>query len=371
MDNSFLQSGVGGEIVLYLAIVAFVLVLLIKGIKVVPEGRAKIVERLGRRNKTIYPGISVIIPFVDKVKMITEGVTTKVKGQSISLVDNGSILLAEQRMDPPSKLLLAKDNSQINVDTIVYFRITEPAKLVYDVQDFEEAFETLIETTLRQEVGKYDGDTIITARDTLGDALRQGLLEASNSWGIEVRRVEIEDISFDADVTKTLSDARQEELTRRAELVAKKAEAEQLTLEAEAQKKATILRAEGEAEAVRLKAQGDFDAKKLEAEASFLLQSREQEGKAKGYAAIAESLAGNPEGIVALETLKAQAQIADSIGKSQNALIVPSETAGLFGAVASIVKGYEALKPKDLSVSQNSSNQRGVSSKKADLAKKN
>ena len=335
MDSAF---------VLYAVVALLVLVLLLKGIKVVPEGRAKIVERLGRRNKTIYPGINIIIPFVDRVKLIKEGVTTKVRGTSISLVDNGAIILAEQRMDPVSKLLLAKDNSQINVDPIVYFRVTDPARLVYDVQDFEEAFETLIETTLRQEVGKYDGDSIVTSRDTLGDALKQGLMEAAKTWGIEVKRVEIEDLSFDEEVTRSLSDARQEELKRRAELVAKKADAEQLTLEAEAKRKAAILEAEGVAEAMRLKAQGEFDAKKLEAEANFLLQSREQEGIAQGYAAIAKSLKENPEAIVALEGLKAQAKIAESIGQSQNALIVPSETAGLFGAVASLAKGYEAVK---------------------------
>ena len=335
MDSAF---------VLYGVMALLVLVLLLKGIKVVPEGRAKIVERLGRRNKTIYPGINIIIPFVDRVKLIKEGVTTKVRGTSISLVDNGAIILAEQRMDPVSKLLLAKDNSQINVDPIVYFRVTDPARLVYDVQDFEEAFETLIETTLRQEVGKYDGDSIVTSRDTLGDALKQGIMEAAKTWGIEVKRVEIEDLSFDEEVTRSLSDARQEELKRRAELVAKKADAEQLTLEAEAKRKAAILEAEGVAEAMRLKAQGEFDAKKLEAEANFLLQSREQEGIAQGYAAIAKSLKENPEAIVALEGLKAQAKIAESIGQSQNALIVPSETAGLFGAVASLAKGYEAIK---------------------------
>ena len=212
------------------------------------------------------------------------------------------------------------------------------------MQDFEESFETLIETTLRQEVGKYDGDSIVTSRDTLGDALKQGLMEAAKNWGIEVKRVEIEDLSFDEEVTRSLSDARQEELKRRAELVAKKADAEQLTLEAEAKRKAAILEAEGVAEAMRLKAQGDFDAKKLEAEANFLLQSREQEGIAQGYAAIAKSLKENPEAIVALEGLKAQAKIAESIGQSQNALIVPSETAGLFGAVASLAKGYDAIK---------------------------
>lgn len=332
------------DLVLFGVIALLVIVLLIKGIKVVPEGRAKIVERLGRRSKTIFPGINVIIPFVDKVKNITEPVTTKVRGRDVSLIEAGAIILAEQRMDPDAKLLLARDNSQINVDPVVYFKVTEPARLVYDVQDFSESFETLIETTLRQEVGKYDGDTIVTSRDTLGSSLKQGLLEASKTWGIEIRRVEIEDISFDAEVTRSLSDARTEELKRRAELVAKKAEAEQLTLAAEAQRKAAILAAEGEAEAMRLKAQGDFDAKKLEAEANFLLQSREQEGIAQGYAAIAAALRENPEAIVALEGLKAQAKIAESIGQSQNALIVPSETAGLFGAMASLAKGYETIK---------------------------
>ena len=344
MNDFPVEMFMESELVLYGVIALLVLVLLLKGIKVVPEGRAKIVERLGRRSKTIYPGINIIIPFVDRVKVIKESVTTKVKGSSVSLVDNGAIILAEQRMDPISKLLLAKDNSQINVDPVVYFRVTDPARLVYDVQDFEESFETLIETTLRQEVGKYDGDSIVTSRDTLGDALKQGLMEAAKNWGIEVKRVEIEDLSFDEEVTRSLSDARQEELKRRAELVAKKADAEQLTLEAEAKRKAAILEAEGVAEAMRLKAQGDFDAKKLEAEANFLLQSREQEGIAQGYAAIAKSLKENPEAIVALEGLKAQAKIAESIGQSQNALIVPSETAGLFGAVASLAKGYDAIK---------------------------
>ena len=344
MNDFPVEMFMESELVLYGVIALLVLVLLVKGIKVVPEGRAKIVERLGRRSKTIYPGINIIIPFVDRVKVIKEAVTTKVKGSSISLVDSGAIILAEQRMDPTSKLLLAKDNSQINVDPIVYFRVTDPARLVYDVQDFEESFETLIETTLRQEVGKYDGDSIVTSRDTLGDALKQGLMEAAKNWGIEVKRVEIEDLSFDEEVTRSLSDARQEELKRRAELVSKKADAEQLTLEAEAKKKAAILEAEGVAEALRLKAQGDFDAKKLEAEANFLLQSREQEGIAQGYAAIAKSLKENPEAIVALEGLKAQAKIAESIGQSKNALIVPSETAGLFGAVASLAKGYETIK---------------------------
>ena len=104
MNDFPVEMFMESELVLYGVIALLVLVLLVKGIKVVPEGRAKIVERLGRRSKTIYPGINIIIPFVDRVKVIKESVTTKVKGSSVSLVDNGAIILAEQRMDPISKL---------------------------------------------------------------------------------------------------------------------------------------------------------------------------------------------------------------------------------------------------------------------------
>ena len=106
MDNYDFQSLLEGELILFAVIALLILVLLFKGIKIVPEGRAKIVERLGRRNKTMFPGINIIIPFVDKVKVINERVNTKVKGKSVSLVDAGAITLAEQRMDPISKLLL-------------------------------------------------------------------------------------------------------------------------------------------------------------------------------------------------------------------------------------------------------------------------
>ncbi len=352
MGNFENMVGISGTLTLFIVLVIFVIILLFRGIKVIPEGRAKIVERLGRRHKTIHPGINVIIPFLDSIKNIRETVTTRVKEQSVSLIDNGSVILAEQRMDPPPKALLAKDNSEIIVDSIVYFRVKEPAKLIYDVTDFEGSFVTLVETTLRQEVGKYDGDSIVTARDVLGENLKQGLLEASNSWGIEIKRVEIEDVRFEQEVIDRLSEARTKELIRRADLVEEKSKAEQLTLQAEATKKANILEAEGIREAAILKAQGEFEKQKLEAEGKFLLQAREQEGVAQGFSAIAKALQENPDAIVALEALKAQAKVAESIGNSQNTLIVPSETAGLLGAFASLTKGYETLKSKTAGESQ-------------------
>lgn len=345
-ENFFNFSSLSPDVILYLAVAVLVLILVIAGVKTVPEGRAKLVERLGRRHRTLYPGINFIIPILDKVRKIERNrVSTKVRGKLISLIDErGALILAEQRMDPASKILLARDNSQINVDPVVYFKPRDAARLIYDVTDFQSAFETLIETTLRQEVGKYDGDTIVTSRDSLNDALKSNLKNAADTWGIEITRVEIEDLSFDEEVTRSLSDARQEELKRRAELVAEKAAAEQRTLKAEATRKAAILEAEGVKEALILEAQGKFEAQKLEAEAKFLMQSREQEGIAQGFAAIAKALQENPEAIVALEALKAQAKIAESIGNSSNALIIPSETAGLFGAIGSLTKGLDVVR---------------------------
>ena len=327
----------------WIIVVVLLILFILTGIKRVDEGRAKIVERLGKRHKIIYPGLSAIIPVIDKVKTSNVNIETVVNGKRIALTDATGISLAEQRMDPVSKKLLAKDNSEINVDPIVYFRIVDPIKIIYDVSDFAGSFETLIETTLRQEVGKYDGDTIVTSRDTLGDSLKKSLQQAGTAWGITILRVEIEDLSFDAEVTRSLSDARNEELKRRAEFVAKQAVAEQMVVIAEAEKKSEILKAEGEKEAKIRRAEGVFEEDKLKAEGQFLLESRKQEGVAEGFAAIAKSLKENPESIVALESLKAQAAVANSLGNSKNALIIPTETAGLFGAIASISKALEMI----------------------------
>jgi len=333
-----------GMMVAWVILLIFVILFIFNGIKTVKEGRAKIIERLGRRHKEIYPGLNVIIPIIDKVnKRVHTDLFTLVKDKKVPLSNVDGITLAEQRMDPPSKKLLAKDNSEINVDTIVYFKIIQPIKLVYDVNDFSGSFETLIETTLRQEVGKYDGDTIVTSRDTLGDSLKKALQEAATAWGISILRVEIEDIGFDKDVTKSLSDARNEELKRRAELVAKKAEAEQKILIADAERKSEVLKADGEKEARIKRAEGEFEEDKLKAEGQFLLESRKQEGVAQGFAAISKALKENPDSIVALESLKAQAQVAESLGKSSNTLIVPAETAGLFGVIGSISKALDMV----------------------------
>jgi len=353
---------IDAQLLAWVLLVALVVTMIFKGLVKVPDGNCRLVERLGRRHKVLMPGIGVIIPFLDSVKTTGLRIETFLdNGQSrVSLVTaKGDISMQEHRMDPQTLKLLCRDNSEVHVNPVAYFKIDDPVKVAYEVSEFAESFKSLLETTLRQEVGKLDGDTIITSRDVLSDALRRSLQEAGSNWGIRIIRVEIEDIGFDKEVTEKLSLARREELMRRQQLVASRAKADQEILEADATRKALILRAEGEREAAIkkaegekqaqiLKAQGDFEQQKLEAEARFLLAAREQEGLAQGYAAISQALAANPNAIVALEALKAQQRIAESLGNSSNALIVPTETAGLFGAAAVALKGAaELVKPRE------------------------
>lgn len=336
------------------------LLILFSGIQKVPDGNARVVERLGKRHRTIRPGISFIIPFVDSIKKRGVVLDTYLENGSskLSLIDSkGNISIAENRMDPKELKLLGKDNSEIYVDSVAYFKISDPIKAVYDIFSLSDSFLSLIETTLRQEVGKLDGDTVVTSRDILSDRLRESLQAAATNWGITVFRVEIEDIRFDDEVSKRLSDARKEELVRRAELVSAQAVADQKVIEAEAEKKAKVLqaegerqaeitRAEGEKQAQILRAEGLFEEQRLQAEAQFLLQSREQEGVAKGYSAIVEAISANSDAVIALEQVKAQIKVAESLGNSGNALIIPAEAAGLFGAVSAAIKSFEQITKK-------------------------
>lgn len=348
------------QIITLVLIAVAILLILFLGIQKVPDGNARVVERLGRRHRTIRAGISFIIPFIDSIKKSGVILETILENGSrkISLIDqNGNISIAEHRMDPSELKLLGKDNSEIYVDSVAYFRISDPIKAVYDVSSLSESFLSLIETTLRQEVGKLDGDTVVTSREILSDRLRDALQSSATNWGIAVFRVEIEEVRFDDEVSKKLSDARKEELVRRAQLVAAQALADQKVLEAEANKKAQILeaegqqqaeiaKAEGEKQSLILRAQGEFEEQRLKAEAQFLLQSREQEGVAKGYSAVVNAISNNPDAVIALEQVKAQIKVAESLGNSNNALIIPAESAGLFGAVSAAIKSFEQITKK-------------------------
>jgi regulator of protease activity HflC (stomatin/prohibitin superfamily) len=183
----------------------------------------------------------------------------------------------------------------------------------------------LLETTLRQEVGKLDSDTLIVSRDTIGSNIQRYLEQASEAWGAKILRVEIQELRFSDEVQQKLTKAREAELSRRARVVT-----------AQQDRDTEILLAEGKKRAAVLVAEGEFEAAKLRAEADFLLASRRLEGEAAGTRALAEALRNNPEVMVAIKALEAQKSVAESLGRSTSSLIVPGEVAGLLGALGAV-----------------------------------
>ena len=331
MENNILQT------IFWVAFTLTILFVLFKAFIRVPEANVKLVERLGRYNRTLRPGINLIIPFIESI--VDPIVTTydkdprdpeSTKTQRRNLVYNGNIPSYEIIMDPPKIDAISKDNAIVYPDSILYFRIVDPVKAVYEIEDLGISVYKLLETTLRQEIGVLDADEIIVGREMIGNAIRGALEEASAAWGTTITRVEIEEIRFEKEVEEALNDQRAAELKGRAAVAA-----------AERDKEAVVIKAEAEKRKVVLKAEGRFEEEKLQAEADYLKASRELEGQAKGTEALALALEKNPNAIVALEALKAQENVATAIGRSKNTIIIPEETAGLFGAIKSVQKILE------------------------------
>jgi regulator of protease activity HflC (stomatin/prohibitin superfamily) len=339
-----LEFGMGTFWTFFIFFLVFVVVY--ASYQVVPEAAVRLVERLGKYQRTLRPGIRFIIPFFEKVKIAD--ITTydkdpispeKSAAKMRFLVNNkGDIPLYEIIMDPPPIDAISKDNSIVYPDSLLYFRIVDPVKAVYQIENLGNAIYNLLQTTLRQEIGVLDSDDIIVGREEIGGKVKVALEEAAAAWGTTITRVEIEEIRFDEDVTQALSDQRAAELKGRAIVAESQREKEAAIVESEGVKRSAIIRAEGEKQKVVLAAEAKFEQEKLEAEADFLKASRVLEGQAKGTEALARALEKNPSAIVSLEALKAQIQVADAIGRSDNTLIIPETTAGLFGAIKSIEK---------------------------------
>ena len=322
-----------GTMIFWLVFALILTLMIFKSFKIVSQGSVRLVERLGKYNRTLRPGINFIIPFLDSIKV--PNITTydkdpanpeKAQTRLRYIVSSaGDIPTVEIIMDPPSIDAISKDNAIVYPDAILYFRIVDPVKATYEVENLGLAVYKLLETTLRQQIGTLTADEVIVGRELIGASIKSALEEASSAWGTAITRVELEEVRFDEDVTKALSDQRAAELQGRA-----------LVATNEREREATIIAAEADKQKVILQAEAEFERERLQAEADFLKASRALEGQAKGTEALALALSKNPNAVVALEALKAQVGVAIALGKSNNTLIIPEETAGLFGAINSI-----------------------------------
>lgn len=285
-------------ILLFLAVI--VIVILISNISVVPQAHAYVIERLGAYHNTWATGLHFKIPFVDKISK--------------------KVSLKEQVIDFPPQPVITKDNVTMQIDTVVYFQITDPKLYAYGVERPVSAIENLSATTLRNIIGDLELDHTLTSRDVINTKIRIILDEATDAWGIKVNRVELKNIIPPEEIQNSMEKQMKAERERRAQILTAEGEKRSAILIAEGEKESAILRADAEKETKILEAQG-------EAQAIMLVQQ-----------ALADSIKllneANPdERVIAIKSLEAFAKAAD--GKATK-IIIPSNIQSFAGLAASL-----------------------------------
>lgn len=298
---------------LFLAILLILLIIVVTNIAVVQQSRAYVIERLGAFHTVWGVGLHIKVPFIDRVAR--------------------KVSLKEQVLDYPPQPVITKDNVTMQIDTVVYFQITDPKLYTYGVEHPMMAMETLTATTLRNIIGDLELDQTLTSRDVVNTKMRAILDEATDPWGIKVNRVELKNILPPADIQSSMEKQMKAERDRR-----------QAILQAEGSKKSAILLAEGERESAILKADAEKQAAILRAEAerqsAILKAEGEAEAILKVQQAMADSLAmlnekAPNDAVLRLKAIEAMQKVAD--GKATK-IIIPSEIQGLVGLAQGITE---------------------------------
>jgi regulator of protease activity HflC (stomatin/prohibitin superfamily) len=291
-------------IALAVIVVIFVLVVLGRAIRVIPQARAGVVERLGRYHKTLLPGLNLLVPFVDRLRPLLD--------------------LREQVVSFPPQPVITEDNLVVSIDTVVYFQVTDARAATYEIANYLVAVEQLTTTTLRNVVGGLNLEEALTSRDNINGQLRVVLDEATGKWGIRVNRVELKSIEPPHSIQDSMEQQMRAERSRRAQI-----------LTAEGTKQAAILQAEGARQSAILEAEGEAKARVLRAE-----------GEAKAITTVFGAIhAGRPDSpLLAYQYLQTLPRIAEN--PSNKLWIVPSElTEALKGIGGAFARGIPDAAP--------------------------
>ena len=257
-----------------IAIVVCVLIFAKMSLVIIPQSETKVIERLGRYYATLKPGLNIIIPFIDRAKLII----TMSRGRYLY---SNSIDLREQVYDFDKQNVITKDNVQTQINALLYFQIVDPFKAAYEINNLPNAIEKLTQTTLRNIIGELELDQTLTSRDTINTKLRAVLDDATNKWGIKVNRVELQDITPPESVLQAMEKQMQAERNKRAAILTSEGEKASAILKSEGAKMATINNAEADKQMAILNAEGEAQARirKAEAEAIAIEKITEAVGK--------------------------------------------------------------------------------------------
>jgi len=287
-----------------IVLAVFLFIVAASGVRIVPQARAGIVERLGRYTRTLDPGLTLIVPFIDRVK---------------PLID-----LREQVVSFPPQPVITEDNLVIQIDTVIYFQVTDPKAASYEIANYIAAIEQLTVTTLRNVIGGMTLEDTLTSRDKVSAALRHVLDEATGKWGIRVNRVELKAVDPPASIQEAMEKQMRAERDRRAAI-----------LTAEGVKQSQILTAEGEKQSAILRAEGQRESQILQAE-----------GQSKAIETVFDAIHrgdADPK-LLAYQYLQVLPQIAQ--GESNKVWIIPSEVTQALGNLGALIPKPDAPQPE-------------------------
>ena len=307
-----------------LALLLFVFVA--AGVRIVRPFQRGIVERLGRYKETVDPGLRIIIPMIEHLRLVD---------------------MREQVVDVPPQEVITKDNVVVSVDAVVYYEPTDAQRLVYNVANFMLAVTKLAQTNLRNLVGDLQLDEALTSRDQINSHLRQILDDATDSWGVRVKRVELQRIDPPPDVMHSMHEQMKAERTRRAVVLTASGEREAAIARAQGQKESAILEAEGVRQRQILEAEGQAGAIKAVAEAERFRQITVAEGQAQATESVFRGIhAGNPTpDLLAIKYLEALQAIAN--GRATK-IYLPADTSSMMGSLAGVAELFRNAGDRDI-----------------------
>ncbi|MGH7663229.1 MAG: SPFH domain-containing protein [Gemmatimonadaceae bacterium] len=319
-------------------IALFVLFIGTSSLKIVGQAEVMVIERLGRFHRLARSGLNILIPFVERPKSIDVryfeadiGGVKRITSGSTSRID-----LREQVLNFPSQPVITKDNVTIDIDAVLYYRVADPQKATYAVQNLPYALETLTRTTLRNIVGEMELDSTLASRDVINKRMREVIEEASIGWGVDVTRVELQSIEPPHDIQQSMELQMRAERERRAAVTNAEAGKRAAILESEGVREAQVRRAEGEKDAAILRAQGLAEARlamaQAEAEAIERITASLPEGQAAMY-------------LLGLKYLEALPAVTRGAGTT---IFLPAEATGMLGAFGGLREMLARLGPEGM-----------------------
>jgi regulator of protease activity HflC (stomatin/prohibitin superfamily) len=295
----------GAATVFVLAAIFFGFVFIFSAVKIVPQGREWTVERFGRFTKVLKPGLTLIVPFFDRI------------GRKLSMM--------EEVLPIPSQVVITRDNATVTADAIAFYQVVDAARAAYEVANLQAGITNLCLTNARTVIGAMDLDEVLSKRDEINQRLLAVVDQATVPWGVKVTRIEIKDLSPPTDITEAMARQMKAERFRRAEVT-----------QADGEKNAAILRAEGAKQSAILQAEGRKEAAFRDAEA----RERLAQAEAKATQMVSESIeAGNVNALnyfLGQKYVDAFAQLAN--GPNSKFVVIPMESAGLLGSIAGIAE---------------------------------